>query len=771
MTTAVLLIFFGALSRLIPHPPNAVALGGIALYSGARLERRFALVVPLAALALSDWFIDFGTGRRVITLVRAVVYGSFTAIVFLGRFAARHARPARLAGLSIAGSVFFFLLSNFAVWAELGTYPMTATGLAVCYAAALPWFWNTLLADLAGTGVLFGLDALAHRARGRLASAGPAIAVGLLLAADQAQAQPSSSVSESVVVTATAVPEDQIELGAATTVITREQIERRGLRTVAEVLRSVPGLDLVQSGDTGAITSVLLRGSNSNHTLVLVDGVRMNSPYFAGYDFSTLTTENVERIEIVRGPFSALYGSDAIGGVVQVFTRPTASGLSGRASVEAGNAGQREGEAFAAVGAGVWGVAASFRDSRVGGDRTNSDWEQKNGALRLEGRLGESLRAALEAGLVDGESGTPGPIGRETPHARSPWWEERLSLPVSWRPAPGHAATVLVASVISKPGYDDPDSAFSSTTRAQSIQTRIGDTWTSENNRLTGFGSFERGKVDSRTNYGVDLDGQSTTLWGVGLEDTWKLPGGLTATGGVRYDRHSQFGSAWSPRATLVWLSPDALWKLRASGGTGFRAPTVGELYFPFVGNSSLKAEHSVSYELGVERYLPGGRVEASLFWNGFRDLIVYDFGLGQDTNVGRARTRGAEIALRQDLTPALAVDIGYTYLDAQDRDTGFSLIRRPRHRAFVAASWQAIASLTVSPRATFVGSRADNDALTGQRVENPSYVRLDLFARYNLRPLAPYVRLENLADRHYEEVDGYPAPRRRFAAGLEARF
>jgi vitamin B12 transporter len=239
----------------------------------------------------------------------------------------------------------------------------------------------------------------------------------------------------------------------------------------------------------------------------------------------------------------------------------------------------------------------------------------------------------------------------------------------------------------------------------------------------------------------------------------------------VRYDRHSQFGGAWSPRATLSWLSPDALWKVRVSGGTGFRAPTVGELYFPFVGNPSLKAERSVSYELGAERYLAGGRVEVSLFWNDLRDLIVYDFALAQDFNVGRARTRGIEAALRQDVVRALAVDIGYTYLDAEDRDTGLALIRRPHHRAFVAASWEALPGLTVAPRATFVGRRGDNDALTGRRVEDPSFVRLDLFARYDLGPFAPYAHLANLADRRYEEVDGYPAARRRYAAGLEWRF
>ena len=497
----------------------------------------------------------------------------------------------------------------------------------------------------------------------------------------------------------------------------------------------------------------------------------MNSPYFAGYDFSTLTTENVERIEIVRGPFSALYGSDAVGGVIQIFTRAAAPGLAGRASLRGGQRGPAGGRGLR-VGRG-WrlgrvGIAAR-RPGRGRPGQLRLGTEERD--ARVEAKLGESFRAAFEAGLVQGEAGIPGPVGRETPHERQPWWEERLSLPVSWKPSAENAVTFLFANVISKLGFDDPDDDFFSSARAQSIQARIGDTWTSGHNRLTGFASYERGKVDSGSNFGVDIDGRTTTIWGIGLEDTARLPLGLTATGGVRYDRHSEFGSAWSPRATLAWLSADSLWKLRASGGTGFRAPTVGELYFPFVGNPNLKAEHSVSYELGAERYVAGGRVEVSLFWNDFRDLIVYDFGLGQDTNVGRARTRGVETAWRQDLAATLSIDVGYTYLDAQDRDSGLSLIRRPRHRAFVAASWKATKSLTVSPRATFVGDRADNDALTGQRGQDPSYVRLDLFARYDLKPVAPYVRLENLGDRRYEEVDGYPAPRRRFAAGLEARF
>lgn len=771
MTTAVLLVLLGAFSRLLPHPPNFVALGALALFSGARLPRRWAIFVPLLAMALSDSVLDFGTGRAALSPGRLTTYAAFAAIVLVGRFARGPAGAPRLAGLSISASSLFFLASNFGVWAFGSLYPKTAAGLALCFAAAVPFFWNTLAADLFGTAALFGLDALSRRSRRRALARVAAVFVLACAVASGALARQAAPVNETVVVTATAAAEDEPAIGAAATVITRERIERGGFRTVAEVLRSVPGVDIVRSGSDGSVTFAELRGANSTQTLVLVDGQRLNSPYFPGYDLSSLTTENIERIEIVRGPFSALYGSDALGGVIQIFTRPAQPGLAGQATVEAGDAGQRAGSVFASYGEETLGVSGSYRDGRVDGDRGNSDWQQQNGALRIEGRFAEGARIALEGAIEESDLGVPGPVGRETPRARYGTRQERLSLPVSFSPAPGHEATLLFSDVVARPRFDDPDSFFSSRTDARSLQGRACDTWTSGANRLTGFVSFERGRVNDGSNFGPSLEGQHTTIWGAGFEDSWKLAGGITATAGVRYDDHSQFGAAWSPRATAAWLSSDALWKVRASGGSAFRAPTVGELYYPFSGNPDLKPERSTAYDLGVERYLPGGRIEASLFWNDFRDLIVFDFARSANFNVGRARTRGVEVALRQDLARALSVDAGYTYLDAQDRGTGLALIRRPRHRAFLGASWQPLGGLSLAPRATFVGNRPDSDALTGKRVESPSFLRLDLFARYSLGPVAPYARVENLADRRYEEVNGYPAPRRRFAAGLEARF
>jgi vitamin B12 transporter len=604
----------------------------------------------------------------------------------------------------------------------------------------------------------------------RLSPAFAAVLAALFLFPSFLRAQQPAPVSESVVVTATWQPDEEKQVGSATTVITRAEIEKSGKTLVLELLRSVPGLDVVQSGTPGSLTSIFTRGTNSTHTLVLVDGVRMNSPYFPGYDFSAMTTENVERIEIVRGPFSALYGSDAMGGVVQIFTRGGAQGVSGRATGEAGNQGQGQGSAFLSAGEGPFSATGGFRYAAFGGDRPNTDWRQRNGSAGLEARLSGGGRVAVEGSVLDGEVGNPGPVGAPST-ARGFFREERLAVPGSFPLSGANRLDVLLADVRSKPAYRDTDNGFSSQTDAETLQARVADTAKIGAHSLTVLASWERWKVDDASNFGTNLDGQRTTLWGAGAQDTATL-GPVTVTAGVRFDHHSVFGDAWSPRGTIGWLSPDSLWKVRASGGGAFRAPTVGELYYPFVGNPDLKPERAVSWEAGVERYVAGGRAEVSLFWNDLKDLIVFDFAQSKNFNVGRARTRGIEVGWRQDVLAGLSADATYTYLAARNRVTDTALARRPRHRAALGLDWSPLSGLDILPRVLFVGDRPDGDPLTGRPVEDPSYVRFDIAARWQATPLvAPYVRLTNVFDREYDEAAGYPSAGRLVAGGLEVRF
>ena len=771
MTTAVLLVLLGALSRLLPHPPNFVPLGALALYAGARLPRTWAWAVPLASLALSDFVLDFGTGRSALSTMRITIYATFVLVVLAGRRLRGGSGAGSLAAFSLSASALFFVTSNFVEWTLDPKYPKTPAGLTLCFTLAIPFFWATLSADLLGTAGLFGLDALARRQRARgMAAAGVLLLVFGVAPPAPSFAQQAPPASESIVVTATSIPEEERDLGSAVTVITREQIEKSEASSVLELLRAVPGLDVVQSGTPGSVTSLFTRGTNSTQTLVLVDGARMNSPFFAGYDFSAMSTENVERIEIVRGPFSALYGSDAIGGVVQIFTRTAPPGVSGRATGEAGNQGQGQGSAAASAVEGIFAASGSYRYAAFDGDRPNTDWRQRNGAARLEARLSEGSRIAVEGSILDGEVGNPGPVGAPS-SARGFFREERIAVPGTFALSETNHLDVLVANVSSKPGYRDTANFFESRTDARTLQARVADTARLGAHALTAFVSWERWTVDDASNFGVNLDGARTTTWGAGAQDSATF-GAVTVTGGLRFDHHSTFGDAWSPRGTISWLSADSLWKVRAAGGSAFRAPTVGELYYPFGANPDLQPERSVSFEVGVERYIGSGRAELSLFWNDLKDLIVYDFALQQNLNIGKARTRGVEVSWRQAVLPALAIDATYTYLDAENRVTGTALIRRPRHRASLGLEWRALPGLDVSPRVLYVGRRPDSDPLTGAAVEDPSYVRFDLTARWQATAyLAPYVRLTNAFDREYDEAAGYPSPGRLVAGGLDVRF
>jgi vitamin B12 transporter len=769
MTTAVLLVILGALFRLLPHAPNFVPLGALALYAGARLPRRAALAVPLCALALSDLVLDFGTGCAAISGVRLAIYGTFCAIVLAGRLAKDGAGAPFLAALSLGASLLFFLTSNAAEWLGSALYAKTPAGLALCLAMAVPFLWNTVAADLLGTGVLFGLDALSRRQRRAVAIAA---ALAVLLAAPMAMtAQVLPPVSEDVVVTATAGPEEEKQLGVATTVITRRDIEKSGRVTVLELLRSVPALEVVQSGSDGSLTSVLLRGTNSTQTLVLVDGARVNSAYFPGYDFSGLTTENVERIEIVRGPFSALYGSDAIGGVVQIFTRAPQQGFSGGVTAEGGNADSATASAFVTAGGGPFSAAASYRFGNTNGEVPNSNWRENNGSARVDWQPNPDARIGIEGSILSGRVGSPGPVGAENLEANTVFREERIALPVSWTLSATNHLNGFLASVWSKPEYNDPLGGYSSQTNARTLQAQLSDTATLGIHTLTAIAMWNQSNVTSTDTFGTPLDGQDTTIWGIGIQDAVTL-GAFSVTGGIRYDGNSQFGDAVSPRGSISWLSKDQRWKVRAGGGSGFRAPTVGELYFPFFGNPNLKPERSVSWEVGGEAYVSrGGRVEVTYFWNDLKDLIVYDFASSQTENIGSARTQGVEVGYRQQILEPLAIRATYTYLDAFDRTDDRPLIRRPRDQASLTLLWQPLSPLAIEMRGLYVGSRPDSDPLTGADITDPSYFRLDLFAGWALGTVTPYLRINNLTNASYDEAAGYPAPGIRAAGGLGVKF
>ena len=598
-----------------------------------------------------------------------------------------------------------------------------------------------------------------------------------LLAEQLAPAPAPAPIAAGVVVTAEAAPEPSASLGAAATVIDAAEIARSKATTVLDLLRTVPGLDVVQSGGPGGVTSLFLRGTSSTQTLVLIDGVPLNSPYFGGTDISAVSTANVERIEVVRGPFSALYGSEAIGGVVQIFTRKSAdAGVSGHASFGLGNSDGREGLGEIRFLEGVLTGTFGFRRTSFTGEQLNEFFSGTTLSGALTAKIGEGDSVGLTIRRESGRTGVPTDGSSPTPH-RSTWDDTTtLEVPFSFSLSKNVSLEASFRYARDTPSYADPDASFSSSsTDARRTGARIATTATWGAQRVAAGVDYERTQVSSESNFGVALDGATSRTFAVFAEDRVTLvPDRLVATAGVRWDDHSAFGSAVSPRVTAAWRVHPSL-KLRAAAGSAFRAPSLGELYYPYSGNPGLQPERSRGWEVGFEQTIAAGVVaEATGFWNDIRDLIQYDAQSFTNENIGHARTRGVEAAVRTAIGERVFLRAAYTYLDAEDVEARAPLIRRPRHRASLTAGSGFGNGGSWSATGVFVGARPDLSAADfATPVESPSYVRLD--AAVTLPPVvlsfSPWIRVTNLLGKEYAEVNGFPAPGRRFLAGLEASF
>ncbi len=589
-----------------------------------------------------------------------------------------------------------------------------------------------------------------------------------------------SPVAADVVVTAEARPEPGKTLGVAATVIDAAEIDRSRTESLPDLLRTVPGADVVQSGGPGTVTSLFLRGTNSTQALVLLDGVKLNSPFFGGTDLSALAAGNVERIEVVRGPFSALWGSEAIGGVVQLFTRraPEGKTFSARILAGAGNDAGREALADAAVREGAFAVTAGWRRVTGDGELPNEYFDGTSWSGSVEATLGEGVLVGAVLRRDEGKTGIPFVGTRSSPRRLTTSETTTLAVPVTISLGAGTSLDVAGTFSKDRPTLSDPDDPFGYThaeTDARRAGGRLVLSHDFGSHRLSVGGDYERTTVTSSDSFGVELDGNATHTWAAFAEDRIALSGEkLVLTAGLRQDEHSAFGGATSPRATLAWAVSPVL-KLRLAGGAAFRSPTTGELYYPFSGNPDLKPERSRAYEAGAEVSLARGLVfEASYFRNDIRDLIEYVPQTFTNENVGRARTQGVETALRGDLGEGFFARASYTYLDARDLDTELPLLRRPWNRVSATLGKNLSDGSSFEATARFVGSRPDlsqADFLT--RVSMPSYFTFDAAA--TLPPgflhLAPYVRVTNILGRAYEEASGFPAPGRRFLAGLLAAF
>ncbi len=574
-------------------------------------------------------------------------------------------------------------------------------------------------------------------------------------------------IEESLLVTASLEPESADLLPVAASVIGRREIEDRQAHHVADLLRSVAGLDVVRSGTTGKVTSLFTRGTESDHTLVLWNGIELNSPYFGGFDWGLLPTDGVERVEVVRGPYSALYGSDAVGGVVQVLSGPSRE----RLTVEAGENGHSRMMLTAGVEGERLAIDVAAHRRRGDGEATNDFYDSDDASVRLRWEPTEALEVGLVGRYNESEVGIPFSGGLPTPRRRSAWDEHEISVPIEysssrWRVA-GRLSRVEQDSAFFAP--DDPFGFTFADNRSTSERARVVVTRHAGDDTWIAFGSeVERQEVDSGSVFGPDLEGerQRTDAW---FGQLFHSAGRWRIDLGVRADDHDAFGSATTPRLGVAFAAT-ARHRFHLAAAEGFRAPSLGELYFPFSGNPALEPERTESVELGWS--YRGSRVDVAVtaFENELEELIDFDFATFTNINVGRARTRGVETTAgfrRRTVEGRLTA----TRLDTENLEDRLDLLRRPEWRGSLVVTWRP-EDWAVTATAFHTGSRPDVDPATFERATNPGYERLDVAVAYRgWSRWSPYARVENLTEETYSEALGFPAPGRTMVAGVRLDF
>jgi vitamin B12 transporter len=605
--------------------------------------------------------------------------------------------------------------------------------------------------------------------------------------------RPEAKNVDPVVITATKVETPVSETGAAVTVIPGDDFKTYHYATVGDALRRVPGVDVRQSGSFGKTTSVSIRGANANQVQVLVDGVRVKSPTLGLAELTDISPDLIERIEVVRGPQSTLYGADAIGGVINIITKK-GQGKVAQGSIEeqAGNYGTWINRG---TGYGLWKIL----DYSFAGSYAESDGQFRNDAAdekALSGRVGLTLPYDSSLSFIARWNRTDtdlpvkfvccGPLPVQPIIDVNQQQQSEtliLSLEGRTRPVTWWESRARISRYENDQGFQDPVDPgfpFDFPTFAQINVERREAEW---------INSFHIGKWSTST-IGLEYrheEGDNrhtfksqTHTKSAFFEQQLRFFDRLFLTGGVRVDDNSAFGTHVTPRGSLAFLIKETGTRIRGGAGSGFRAPTLNELFFPGFSNPSLQPETSLSWEVGVDQTLWGERIRLGLtvFHNEFDNLIRFvpttSFPFVEAINVARARTAGLEFTGEVDLLKNLVASVNYTYTNSEDLSTGRWLVREPQHRWNIGVIWEPIRRLQLFTQINVVTRQFESEEVG----YNTGHTRVDIGGTFRLvdkygilQALDLTARVNNIINEGYAEVRGFPALGTAFLLGVRASF
>ena len=606
---------------------------------------------------------------------------------------------------------------------------------------------------------------------------------------------------EPVVVTGTRIETPAEQVGASVTIIDGEEFETRHYPTVDDALRNVPGVDIRRSGSFGKTTSISIRGANPNQVQVLVDGVRFKSPTLGLSELADVAPDTIERIEVIRGPQSTIYGADAIGGVVHIITRRGSGPPTVTASQEAGNNDTLRSRAGLSGSRQSFDYALGFYHLESNGqfinDGTNQDAASARFGLTLpwgNTRVGVAVRYnKTDSGLPIEFVGTPSPIGPTIdPNTRQESETYTTTVDVRTRPVTWWEGELRLSRYANNQAFIDPPDPFTCPPATFGPPCDFPARFKVSRNEVEGLSHFHIGTWSTST-FGVEFREEDATVQGTSafaprtetvsgfFQQTFRFFDRLFMSAGVRVDDNTVFGSATTEQGSLAYVVKEWGTRLHGSAGSGFRAPTFNDLFFPGFSNATLVPEKSFSWDVGVDQSLWKKRVRLGLtyFHNKFTNQIfcclpLPVFPFATTANIGRSRSAGIEFLSEVVILDNLVAAVNYTYTDSENLLTDRPLPREPRHRWNGSLTWEPMPRLSLFTEIHVVTRQFD----TVGDVYNSGHTRVDVGGTWRLlerhgvmKALDLTARIQNVLDEDYAEVRGFPALGIQALVGLRATF